>query len=133
MYDYKEHITEMVTNCCGDSFEELNEFCYNCDARSTNKIVDNGAFCERCKEETEVCEKYVCNSCKLKQDKYFKQLYKDNTIDMNDYFAYSGKEEYNNTFVSLIPFYRNKKNISINNDMSKYVLKDYNNNNNKTK
>jgi hypothetical protein len=63
---------------------------------------------------------------KLKQDKYFKQLYKDNTIDMNDYFAYSGKEEYNNTFVSLIPFYRNKKNISINNDMSKYVLKDYN-------
>ena len=56
---------------------------------------------------------------KLKQDKYFKQLYKDNTIDMNDYFAYSGKEEYNNTFVSLIPFYRNKKNISINNNNNK--------------
>lgn len=69
----------------------------------------------------------------FKQQKYLNQLYKKNTIEMNDYFAYSGKEEYNNTFVSLIPFYRNKKNISINNDMSKYVLKDYNNNNNKTK
>ena len=41
-----------------------------------------------------------------------------------------GKEEHNNAFVSLIPKYRNKKNTSINNDMSKYVLKDYNNNNN---
>jgi hypothetical protein len=69
----------------------------------------------------------------FKQQKYLNQLYKKNTIEMNDYFAYSGKEEYNNTFVSLIPFYRNKKNISINNDMSKYVLKDYNNNNNKIK
>ena len=69
----------------------------------------------------------------LKQQKYLNQLYKKNTIDMNDYFAYSGKQEINNKLVSLIPFYRNKKNISINNDMSKYVLKDYNNNNNKTK
>tara|TARA_B110000285_G_C14668485_1_gene399259 strand:- start:276 stop:518 length:243 start_codon:yes stop_codon:yes gene_type:complete len=70
---------------------------------------------------------------KLKEDRYFKQLYKNNIIDMNDYFAYSGKQEINNKLVSLIPAYRNKKNISINNDMSKYVLKDYNNNNNKTK
>ena len=70
---------------------------------------------------------------KLKEDRYFKELYKNNTIEMNDYFAYSGKEEYNNTFISLIPFYRNKKNVSIKNNMSKYVLKDYNNNNNKTK
>ena len=70
---------------------------------------------------------------KLKQDRYFKELYKQNTIEMDDYFAYSGKQEINNKLVSLIPFYRNKKNISINNDMSKYVLKDYNNNNNKTK
>tara|TARA_R110002073_G_scaffold240255_1_gene401961 strand:+ start:338 stop:583 length:246 start_codon:yes stop_codon:yes gene_type:complete len=66
----------------------------------------------------------------LKEERYFKELYKKNTIDMNDYFAYSGKEEHNNAFVSLIPKYRNKKNTSINNDMSKYVLKDYNNNNN---
>ena len=49
---------------------------------------------------------------------------------MNDYFAYSGKQEINNKLVSLIPSYRNKKNVSINNDMSKYVLKDYNKNNN---
>ena len=70
---------------------------------------------------------------KLKEDRYFKELYKNNIIDMNDYFAYSGKQEINNKLVSLIPAYRNKKNISINNDMSKYVLKDYNNNNNKTK
>ena len=69
----------------------------------------------------------------LKQQKYLNQLYKKNTIDMNDYFAYSGKQEINNKLVSLIPSYRNKKNVSINNDMSKYVLKDYNNNNNKTK
>jgi hypothetical protein len=67
---------------------------------------------------------------KLKQDRYFKELYKKNTIDMNDYFAYSGKQEINNKLVSLIPSYRNKKNVSINNDMSKYVLKDYNKNNN---
>jgi hypothetical protein len=70
---------------------------------------------------------------KLKEDRYFKELHKNNIIDMNDYFAYSGKQEINNKLVSLIPSYRNKKNISINNDMSKYVLKDYNNNNNKTK
>ena len=70
---------------------------------------------------------------KLKQDRYFKELYKQNTIEMDDYFAYSGKQEINNKLVSLIPSYRNKKNVSINNDMSKYVLKDYNNNNNKTK
>jgi hypothetical protein len=70
---------------------------------------------------------------KLKEDRYFKELHKNNIIDMNDYFAYSGKQEINNKLVSLIPAYRNKKNISINNDMSKYVLKDYNNNNNKTK
>jgi hypothetical protein len=66
----------------------------------------------------------------LKQQKYLNQLYKKNTIDMNDYFAYSGKQEINNKLVSLIPSYRNKKNVSINNDMSKYVLKDYNKNNN---
>ena len=69
----------------------------------------------------------------LKQQKYFNQLYKLNTIEMNDYFAYSGKQEFDNKLVSLIPTYRNKKNDSISNDMSKYVLKDYNNNNNLNK
>ena len=66
----------------------------------------------------------------LKQQKYLNQLYKKNTIDMNDYFAYSGKQEFDNKLVSLIPTYRNKKNNSISNNMSKYVLKDYNKNNN---
>jgi hypothetical protein len=59
----------------------------------------------------------------LKEERYFKEQYKLNTIDMNDYFAYSGKGEYNEKLSSLMPDYRMKK---INNDMSKYVLKDYN-------
>jgi len=88
MYDYKEHITEMVTNCCGDSFEELNEFCYNCDARLTNKIVDNGSFCERCKEETEVCEKYVCSSCneicEPIEDYEYNQIRRDEIRELNN-------------------------------------------------
>ena len=58
----------------------------------------------------------------LKEDRYFKEQYKLNTIEMNDYFAYSGKGEFNQRLSSLTPKYRNKK---INNDMSKYVLKDY--------
>jgi len=62
---------------------------------------------------------------KLKQDRYFKELYKQNTIEMDDYFAYSGKQEYNNKLVSLIPSYRKTTNVFINNDMSRYVLKDY--------
>ena len=66
----------------------------------------------------------------LKQQKEIEKLYKKNTIDMNDYFAYSGKQEFDNKLVSLIPTYRNKQNNSISNDMSKYVLKDYNKNNN---
>ena len=59
----------------------------------------------------------------LKDERYFKEQYKLNTIDMNDYFAYSGKGECNKKLFSLMPDYRMKK---INNDMSKYVLKDYN-------
>ena len=62
----------------------------------------------------------------LKQQKELDKLYKQNTIELNDYFAYSGKQEYNNKLVSLIPNYRKKTNVFINNDMSKYVLKDYN-------
>jgi len=61
----------------------------------------------------------------LKQQKELDKLYKQNTIELNDYFAYSGKQEYNNKLVSLIPSYRKTTNVFINNDMSRYVLKDY--------
>jgi|TARA_B110000444_G_scaffold259528_1_gene303520 hypothetical protein len=61
----------------------------------------------------------------LKQDRYFKDLYRKNTIDMDNYFAYSGKQEYNNKLVHLMPSYRKGKNIEINNDMTKYKLKNY--------
>lgn len=54
-----------------------------------------------------------------------KKNIKKNIIEMNDYFAYSGKQELNDTLVSLMPFYRNTKDVSINNDMTKYILKDY--------
>ena len=62
----------------------------------------------------------------IKQQQELDKLYKQNTIELNDYFAYSGKQEYNNKLVSLIPNYRKTTNVFINNDMSKYVLKDYN-------
>jgi|TARA_B110000902_G_scaffold136622_1_gene158128 hypothetical protein len=45
----------------------------------------------------------------LKEERYFKELYKNNTIDMNDYFLYSGKHEVNNKLVYLTPKYRIKK------------------------
>ena len=54
-----------------------------------------------------------------------KKNIKKNIIEMNDYFAYSGKQELNDTLVSLMPSYRNTKDVSINNDMTKYILKDY--------
>lgn len=50
---------------------------------------------------------------------------KKNTIDMNDYFLYSGKQECNNKLVHLIPNYRNKKDVFVKNDMTKYILKNY--------
>ena len=54
-----------------------------------------------------------------------KKNIKKNIIEMNDYFAYSGKQELNDTLISLMPSYRNTKDVSINNDMKKYILKDY--------
>ena len=54
-----------------------------------------------------------------------KKNIKKNIIEMNNYFAYSGKQELNDTLVSLMPSYRNTKDVSINNDMTKYILKDY--------
>ena len=62
----------------------------------------------------------------LRQKKDFEKLYKQNTIELNDYFAYSGKQEVKNKFTTIYEDYNFSKNISVNNNMSKYVLKDYN-------
>lgn len=59
----------------------------------------------------------------LKQKKELDKLYRQNTIDLNDYFAYSGKQEVKKKFVDHVNEYKFKKRIIINNDMSKYVLK----------
>ena len=61
----------------------------------------------------------------LKQQKELDKLYKQNTIELNDYFAYSGKQEVKNKFTRIYEDYNFSKNISVNNNMSKYVLKDY--------
>ena len=66
-----------------------------------------------------------CNMiAELKQKKELDKLYKQNTIELNDYFAYSGKQEVKKKFVDFVNEYKFKKRIIINNDMSKYVLKD---------
>ena len=61
----------------------------------------------------------------IKQQQELDKLYKQNTIELNDYFAYSGKQEVKNKFTIIYEDYNFSKNISVNNDMSKYVLKDY--------
>lgn len=61
----------------------------------------------------------------LKQQQELDKLYKQNTIELNDYFAYSGKQEVKNKFTRIYEDYNFSKNISVNNDMSKYVLRDY--------
>ena len=61
----------------------------------------------------------------LKQKKELNKLYRQNTIDLNNYFAYSGKQEVKKKFVDFVNEYKFKKRIIINNDMSKYVLKKY--------
>ena len=59
----------------------------------------------------------------LRQKKELDKLYRQNTIDLNNYFAYSGKQEVKKKFVDFVNEYKFKKRIIINNDMSKYVLK----------
>jgi len=61
----------------------------------------------------------------FKQQQELNKLYKQNTIELNDYFAYSGKQEVKNKFTRIYEDYNFSKNISVNNDMTKYVLKDY--------
>ena len=57
----------------------------------------------------------------IKQQQELDKLYKQNTIELNDYFAYSGKQEVKNKFTRIYEDYNFSKNISVNNDMSKYV------------
>ena len=61
----------------------------------------------------------------FKQKIYFKKLFKKNYIDLDDYFNYSGKQEFNNRLVSLTPSYRIDRTLKVINDMSKYKLKNY--------
>ena len=61
----------------------------------------------------------------IKQQQELDKLYKQNTIELNDYFAYSGKQEVKNKFTRIYEDFNFSKNISVNNDMTKYVLKDY--------
>jgi len=60
----------------------------------------------------------------LRQKNILQKMYKKNTIELNDYFAYSGKQEVKNKFVDFVNEYKFKKLVIIKNDMSKYVLKD---------
>lgn len=61
----------------------------------------------------------------LKQKQELDKLYKQNTIELNDYFAYSGKHEIQNKFVKIYKDYNFNKNILVRNDMTRYVLRDY--------
>ena len=55
-------------------------------------------------------------------------IIKQNTIDLDKYFKYSGMQEYQNNIISMTPSYRKKdvnKVAKVYNDMSKYQLKNY--------
>ena len=60
----------------------------------------------------------------IRQKNILQKMYKKNTIELNDYFAYSGKQEVKNKFVDFVNEYKFKKLVIIKNDMSKYVLND---------
>ena len=63
MYDYEEHLVYMVSNCCGNTFEEVEEFCYICDTRTKNTVNEGVGHCSNCKEERDFVERYVCLNC----------------------------------------------------------------------
>tara|TARA_R110000744_G_scaffold273115_1_gene386028 strand:+ start:362 stop:601 length:240 start_codon:yes stop_codon:yes gene_type:complete len=55
-------------------------------------------------------------------------LFKQNTIDLDNYFRYSGMQEHQNNIIDMTPSYRKKevtKVAKVCNDMSKYKLKNY--------
>jgi len=59
----------------------------------------------------------------LKQKKSLYNIYRNNIIDLDEYFAYSGKIEVKGKFIDKFDEYTYKEKIIIKNDMSKYVLK----------
>ena len=44
----------------------------------------------------------------FKEQQFLKKLYQENTIELNNYFKYSGLKEDNNELDSLVPKYRKK-------------------------
>jgi len=59
----------------------------------------------------------------LKEKKSLYNIYKKNIIDLDEYFAYSGKIEVKGKFIDKFDEYTYKEKTIIKNDMSKYVLK----------
>ena len=62
----------------------------------------------------------------LKYRKVIDLIKKENFIELDNYFKYSGKQEVNNRLVYLTPTYREDNNFKLINDMTKYKLKNYN-------
>tara|TARA_R110002110_G_scaffold91224_1_gene237160 strand:- start:1811 stop:2026 length:216 start_codon:yes stop_codon:yes gene_type:complete len=62
----------------------------------------------------------------LKYRKVIALIKKENFIELDNYFKYSGKQEVNNRLVSLTPTYRKDNTFKVINDMTKYKLKNYN-------
>jgi hypothetical protein len=62
----------------------------------------------------------------LKYRKAIELIKKENFIELDNYFKYSGKQEVNNRLVYLTPKYREDNNLELINDMTKYKLKNYN-------
>tara|TARA_R110000787_G_scaffold228309_1_gene336017 strand:+ start:199 stop:405 length:207 start_codon:yes stop_codon:yes gene_type:complete len=60
----------------------------------------------------------------LKYRKVIALIKKENFIELDHYFKYSGMQEVNNRLVSLTPTYRDNT-FKVINDMSKYKLKNY--------
>ena len=61
----------------------------------------------------------------LKYRKVIELIKKENFIELDNYFKYSGKNEINNRLVSLTPNYRIDNSFKKINDMTKYKLKNY--------
>ena len=61
----------------------------------------------------------------LKYRKVIELIKKENFIELDNYFKYSGKNEVNNRLVSLTPNYRIDNSFKKINDMTKYKLKNY--------
>ncbi len=61
----------------------------------------------------------------VKTQRFLDKLYKDNIIELDDYFKYSGMREHKNEIINDPIKPVEKKILKVENDMSKYKLKDY--------